>query len=152
MVDDVFLNGAVAKAQPETAKPAEVPQKVAAPAPVSEPRMAPSNDSVNAPIASFSRHKWAAGRWCSRSPIPTLGISWRIGETGRFRETDYRHARSRGPRKRMPQSFDRTRRRRAAGNIQVRYVDASGELQGPYPIRFEPEAGSDPRTAQKSST
>src|SRR5213078_1629328 len=48
MVDDVVLNGAVAKAQAETAKPAEVPQKVAALPPVSVPRMAPSNDSVNA--------------------------------------------------------------------------------------------------------
>src|SRR5258705_11024896 len=44
MVDDVFLNGVVAKAQPETAKPAEVPQKVVALTPVSVPRMAPSND------------------------------------------------------------------------------------------------------------
>src|SRR6266704_1901531 len=42
MVDDVFLSGAAAKAQPEAAKPAEVPQKVAALPPVSVPRMAPS--------------------------------------------------------------------------------------------------------------
>ena len=59
MVDDVFLNGAVAKAQPETAKPAaEVPQKVAALPPVSVPRMAPSNDTLNAPIAMFSRRQY----------------------------------------------------------------------------------------------
>ena len=27
-----------------------------------------------------------------------------------------------------------------AGTIEVRYVDAGGEMQGPFPIRFEPEA------------
>src|SRR6202795_4612287 len=51
MVDDVFLNGMAAKQQAESAKPAEPPQKVAALPPVSVPRVAPPNDSVNAPIA-----------------------------------------------------------------------------------------------------
>jgi hypothetical protein len=27
-----------------------------------------------------------------------------------------------------------------AATIQVRYVDVSGELQGPFPIKFDPEA------------
>src|SRR5947199_8025418 len=57
MVDDVFLNG-VAKGVPaaagEPARPAEPPQKIAALPPVSVPRTAPQNDTVNAPIASFS--------------------------------------------------------------------------------------------------
>src|SRR5258707_3674382 len=85
MVDDVFLNGAVAKAQPETANPAEVPQKLAALPPVSVPRMAPSTDSVNAPIAMFSRHN---GGWTVVFSIadPPLGISWRVGETSEFSE------------------------------------------------------------------
>src|SRR3984893_8038307 len=52
MVDDVFLKRA-AKAQGEPENPAEPPQKVAALPPV--PRTAPPNDSVNAPIAMFSR-------------------------------------------------------------------------------------------------
>src|SRR6267154_4583064 len=55
MVDDVFLNGAKA---PE-AKQADPPQKVAALPPVM-PRITPPNDSVNAPIALFSRHN---GGW-----------------------------------------------------------------------------------------
>src|SRR6202044_1975803 len=59
MVDDVFLNG-VARGQPEAARPAEPAQKVAALPPVLAPRTAPSNDSVNAPIAMFSRHN---GGW-----------------------------------------------------------------------------------------
>jgi uncharacterized caspase-like protein len=74
MVDDVFLNG-TAKAEPAVAKPAEPPQQVAALPPVSVPRMAPSNDSVNAPIAMFSRHN---GGWTVVFSIldPTLGISF----------------------------------------------------------------------------
>src|SRR6202165_1376209 len=65
MVDDVFLNGMAAKSPEaaketgkEPAKPAEPLQKVAALPPVQ--RLAPSNDSVNAPIAMFSRHN---GGW-----------------------------------------------------------------------------------------
>src|SRR6267378_3623219 len=58
MVDDVFLNG-VTKGPPEAAKTAEPAQKVAALPPVSVPRV-PQNDSVNAPIAMFSRHN---GGW-----------------------------------------------------------------------------------------
>src|SRR5258708_6385977 len=76
MVDDVFLNGAAAKAQAETENPAE-PQKVAALPPVSVPRMAPSNDSVNAPIAMFSRHNsgWTVGCFVAD---PTLRRLWLI--------------------------------------------------------------------------
>src|ERR1700733_5644610 len=78
MVDDVFLNG-VAKAQADGSKPSAPPQQVAALPPVSVPRTAPSNDSVNAPIAMFSRHN---GGWTVVFSIadPALGISWRIGE------------------------------------------------------------------------
>ena len=139
MVDEVFLNGAVAKAQPETANPAEVPQKVAALPPVSVPRMAPSNDSVNAPIAMFSRHN---GGWTVVFSIadPTLGISWRIGETGEFRETGFIDALDPRTRKRMPNPSIELAADAPAATIQVRYVDASGELQGPFPIKFDPEA------------
>jgi hypothetical protein len=134
MVDDVFLNGAVA-----TAKPAEVPQKVAALPPVSVPRMAPSNDSVNAPIAMFSRHN---GGWTVVFSIadPTLGISWRIGDAGEFRETGFIDTLDPRTRKRMPNPSIELAADAPAATIQVRYVDASGELQGPFPIKFDPEA------------
>ena len=99
MVDDVFLNG-VAKGQPEAAKPAEPPQQVAALPPVSVPRM-PQNDSVNAPIAMFSRHN---GGWTVVFSIadPTLGISWRMGDAGEFRETGFIDTLDPRTRKRMP--------------------------------------------------
>ena len=74
MVDDVFLNGLAkgsVEAAPRPAKPAEPLQQLAALPPVQ--RLAPSNDSVNAPIAAFSRHN---GGWSVVFSIadPTLGI------------------------------------------------------------------------------
>jgi uncharacterized caspase-like protein len=137
MVDDVFLNGAAGKAQPEAAKPAEAPQKVAALPPVQ--RLAPQNDSINAPIAAFSRHN---GGWTVVFSIadPTLGISWRIGDAGDFRETGFIDALDPRTRKRMPNPSIELPADEPAATIQVRYVDASGELQGPFPIRFDPEA------------
>jgi uncharacterized caspase-like protein len=104
MVDDVFLNG-VAQGQPQAAreptKPAPPPQQVAALPPVSVPRTAPSNDSVNAPIAMFSRHN---GGWTVVFSIadPTLGISWRMGDSGDFRETGFMDTLDPRTRKRMP--------------------------------------------------
>jgi hypothetical protein len=138
MVDDVFLNG-VAKSEPAVAKPAEPPQQVAALPPVSVPRTAPSNDSVNAPIAMFSRHN---GGWTVVFSIadPTLGISWRIGDSGDFRETGFLDTLDPRTRKRMPNPSIELAADAPAATFQVRYVDASGELQGPFPIKFDPEA------------
>ena len=143
MVDDVFLNGAAkgpSEAQQQTAKTAAQPQQVAALPPVSVPRMAPpSNDSVNAPIAMFSRHN---GGWTVVFSIadPTLGISWRMGEGGEFRETGFLDTLDPRTRKRMPNPSIELAADAPAATIQVRYVDASGELQGPFPIKFDPEA------------
>jgi Caspase domain len=136
MVDDVFLNGAV-KAQPEAAKPVEPPAKLAA-LPV-VPRIAPPNDSVNAPIALFSRHN---GGWTVVFSIvdPTLGISWRMGDAGEFRETGFLDTLDPRTRKRMSNPSIELAADAPAATLQVRYVDITGELQGPFPIRFDPEA------------
>jgi Caspase domain len=139
MVDDVFLNGTAGKPQPEVAaKPAEAPQQVAALTQVQ--RLAPHNDSsVNAPIAAFSRHN---GGWTVVFSIadPTLGISWRIGDSGDFRETGFIDTLDPRTRKRMPNPSIELPADAPASVIQVRYVDVTGELQGPFPIRFDPEA------------
>jgi hypothetical protein len=137
MVDDVFLNG-MAKGQAEAAKPAEPTQKVAALPPVSVPRI-PQNDSVNAPIAMFSRHN---GGWTVVFSIadPTLGISWRMGDSGEFRETGFMDVLDPRTRKRMPNLSIELPGDAPAATIQVRYIDTSGEMQGPFPIRFDPEA------------
>src|SRR5882762_4496813 len=138
MVDDVFLNGMASKAQPEAVtKPAEPLQKLAALPPVQQ--LKPQNDSVNAPIAMFSRHN---GGWTVVFSIadPTLGISWRLGDSGEFRETGFIDTLDPRTRKRMPNPSIELAADAPAATIQVRYVDASGDLQGPFPIRFDPEA------------
>jgi hypothetical protein len=137
MVDDVFLNGAAKTAQP--AKASDQPQKVAALPPVAVPRLPPPNDSVNAPIAVFSRHN---GGWTVAFSIldPTLGISWRMGDTGDFRETGFLDTLDPRTRKRMPNPSIELAADAPAATIQLRYIDASGEMQGPFPIKFDPEA------------
>jgi hypothetical protein len=136
MVDDVFLNG-IAKG-PEADKPAQAPQKVAAVPPV-VPRITPPGDSVNAPIAMFSRHN---GGWTVVFSIadPALAISWRMGEAGDFRETGFLDTLDPRTRKRMPNPSIELAADAPAATIQVRYIDASGEMQGPFPIKFDPEA------------
>jgi hypothetical protein len=136
MVDDVFLNGKT-KGGGAAAGPADPPQqKVAALPPV--PR-APKEDTVNAPIAMFSRHN---GGWTVVFSIadPTLGISWRVGDSGDFRETGFLDTLDSRTRKRMPNPAIELPADAPATTIQLRYVDASGEMQGPFPIRFDPEA------------
>jgi hypothetical protein len=140
MVDNVFLNG-LAKAQADAVRPAESVQKVAAAIP---PVVAPRNpnpqaEALNAPIAAFSRHN---GGWSVVFSIadPTLGISWRMGESGDFRETGFLDTLDPRTRKRMPNPSIELAADAPAATIQVRYIDASGEMQGPFPIKFDPEA------------
>ena len=138
MVDDVFLNG-VTKAQAEATKSVEpLPQKLAALPPVAVPRI-PKEDSINAPIASFSRHN---GGWTIVFSIadPTLGISWRMGDAGDFRETGFIDTLDPRTRKRMPNPSIELPADAPAATIQLRYVDTNGDMQGPFPIRFDPEA------------
>jgi Caspase domain len=141
MVDDVFLNGTAAgKSEPApavAAKPAEPGPKVAALTQVQ--RIPTPGGSLNAPIAAFSRHN---GGWTVVFSIadPTLGISWRLGDAGEFRETGFMDTLDQRTRKRMPNPSIELSADQAAATIQVRYVDASGDTQGPFPIRFDPEA------------
>ena len=77
MVDDVFLNGAARPGEArEAGRAAAAGRGAAAGGAAAAP---PSNEAVNAPIASFSRHN---GGWTVSFSIadPTLGISWRMGE------------------------------------------------------------------------
>jgi hypothetical protein len=138
MVDNVFLNG-LAKAQADAAKQAAVgPQIAAVIPPVVAPRIAkPQAETTNAPIAAFSRHN---GGWTVMFSIadPTVGISWRMGASGDFRETGFLDTLD--PRTRMPNPSIELAADAPAATIQVRYIDASGEMQGPFPIRFDPEA------------
>src|SRR5438445_6982566 len=140
MVDDVFLNGTAGKSEPApavAAKPAEPAQKVAALTQVQ--RIPTPGESLNAPIASFSRHN---GGWTVVFSIadPTLGISWRLGESGDFKETGFADALDQRTRKRIPNSSAQLDPDTPAQTIYVRYIDTNGDLKGPFPIRFDPEA------------
>jgi uncharacterized caspase-like protein len=138
MVDDVFLNGNDKSQAAETPKPADPAKQVAALSPAAIPRP-PQDDAVNAPIAMFSRHN---GGWSVVFSIadPTLGISWRMGNSGDFRETGFLDSLDQRTRKRMPNPSVELAADTPAATIEVRYIDASGNMQGPFPIKFDPEA------------
>ncbi|WP_347264254.1 caspase family protein [Nitrobacter sp.] len=136
MVDDVFLNGLAKAAQPKPV-PTEPAPKIAALTPVA-PLKPPSNEALNAPIANFSRHN---GGWTVVFSIadPALGISWRINESDEFKETGFLDTLDQRTRKRMPNPAIELSADAPAATIQMRYVDANGEMKGPFPIRFDPE-------------
>lgn len=143
MVDDVFLNGRASNDQQAGTTPAKATEtkpsetKVAALPPVQRP-LPDAAESVNAPIASFSRHN---SGWTVVFSIvdPTLGISWRMGDEGAFRETGFMDTLDPRTRKRMPNPSIQLPADAPAGTLMVRYVDITGEMQGPFPIRFDPE-------------
>ncbi|HLN09525.1 MAG TPA: caspase domain-containing protein [Xanthobacteraceae bacterium] len=96
-------------------------------------------EPANGPIASFTRHN---GGWTVVFSFaePATGISWRLGETVDFRETGFLDTLDPRTRKRMPNPAIQLDADQAATTIYVRYVDASGTLAGPFPIRFDPDA------------
>jgi len=148
MVDDVFLNGQGPSQGPSPAQSGADPvqagtiptsqlPKVAALSPANTLPL-PAPDNPNAPIASFSRHN---GGWTVVFSIadPALGISWRKGESGDFRETGFMDTFDPRTRRRMPNPSIQLDADEPATTLQVRYIDANGEMQGPFPIRFDPE-------------
>jgi len=119
--------------------PVEKQQVAALPPVTTTPKLIDPPESTNAPIASFSRHN---GGWTVVISIadPTLGISWRLGETGDFKETGFIDALDPRTRKRIPNSSLQLDADTPTQTIYVRYVDTNGDLKGPFPIRFDPEA------------
>ena len=139
MVDDVFLNGTAGAATATQAKPADESEDAGRGAAACFSRSATTEqDSVNAPIAMFSRHN---GGWTVVFSIadPTLGISWRTGEQGEFRETGFLDTLDPRTRKRMPNPSIELAADAPAATIMVRYVDATASCRD----RFR--SGSIPR-------
>lgn len=134
MAGDVFLNGA---SDPRRA--IDVEPRVAALNPGIAPRGAPEADSANAPIALFSRHN---GGWTVVFSIidPVLAISWRYGESGEFKETGFADTLDPRTRKRSPNTSIELPSDSPATTLQIRYIDVQGNMQGPFPIKFDPEA------------
>jgi Caspase domain len=106
-----------------------------------------ANTPANAPIASFTRHN---GGWSVAFSFaePVTGISWRLGEAGTFRETGFLDVLDPRTRRRMPNPGIQLDADQRATTIFVRYIDANGAQQGPFPIRFEP-AGALEREQRK---
>lgn len=71
---------------------------------------------------------------------PALGISWRLGDSGEFKETGFLDTIDPRTRRRMPNPSIELPNDASAAIIQVRYVDPTGEMQGPFPIKFDPDA------------
>jgi hypothetical protein len=96
-----------------------------------------ANTPANAPIASFTRHN---GGWSVAFSFaePVTGISWRLGDTGTFRETGFLDVLDPRTRRRIPNQAIQLDADQKATTIHVRYIDANGVQQGPFPIRFEP--------------
>ena len=134
IVGDVVLNGEARKIdvveQPRTQLASLPPVQTA-------PRLAPQPENTNAPIASFSRHN---GGWTVVFSLadPALAISWRMGGAGDFRETGFMDALDPRTRKRIPNPSIELDADAPAATIEIRYVDANGDMQGPFPIRFDP--------------
>jgi hypothetical protein len=137
IVGDVVLNGA---ADPKRAMEI-VPQVIAAlPVQPQRPdRREPQPDQLNAPLASFSRHNsgWSVNLSFAD---PVTAISWRLGESGNFKETGFLDTLDPRTRKRMPNPSIDLASDTAEATIYVRYADLRGDWSEPFPVKFSPAA------------
>src|SRR5262245_18830009 len=137
IVGDVYLAGLGNPGAAANPPPLPAPTVAALPPQPLPQRQEPANEPVNAPIANFSRHN--SGWTVSLSFVePTTVISYRIGETGNFRDTGFLDVLDPQTRKRMPNPSFSLDSDQAAATIYVRYVDRRGEEVGPFPIKFDP--------------
>jgi Caspase domain len=138
IVGDVVLNGSASDGRTIEV----LPQIAALPPSVSsrqEHRDSTGDASINAPIANFLRHN---GGWSVTLSFadPVTAISWRLGESGPFKETGFADAFDPRTRKRQPNSQLQLDADTPASTLYVRYIDVNGDTVGPFPIRFDPMA------------
>ncbi|MFC5556960.1 caspase family protein [Methylobacterium iners] len=125
---------------PSTAPPEAPPAKpaqVAALPPIQSNPTAGGNAPVNGPLVSFSRSNsgWQA---TISLPEPAIGLSWRLGESGAYADTDLLDVIDQRTGRRMPNPSFHLDVGTAAATIYLRYVDAAGVTVGPFPIAFDP--------------
>jgi hypothetical protein len=137
VVGDVVLYGKAAGPAAPLPQIAAIPPTAPAPRP-STPDPA-SSDPVNAPLANFTRHN---SGWSITLSFPDVAsaIAWRLGESGDFKETGFLDVLDPRTRKRMANPSIQLDSDAPSGTIYVRYADARGDWQGPFPIRFDPNA------------
>jgi hypothetical protein len=138
IVGDVVLNGSASDGRTIEV----LPQIAALPPSTSsrqEHRDSMGDASINAPIANFLRHN---GGWSVTLSFadPVTAISWRLGESGPFKETGFADAFDPRTRKRQPNSQLQLDADTPASTLYVRYIDVNGDTVGPFPIRFDPMA------------
>jgi hypothetical protein len=139
VIGDVVLNGKLGDAPPAAVAP--LPQIAVVSPPAARPREAipSSNEPMNGPIANFMRSN--SGWSVTFSFVdPVTAISWRLGETGNFKETGFLDTFDSRTRKRMPNPNIQLDGNTPAGTIYVRYADSAGNWNGPFPVRFDPMA------------
>jgi hypothetical protein len=71
---------------------------------------------------------------------PVTAISWRLGETGSFRETGFLDTLDSRTRRRMANPGFELDANQPATTIYIRAIDANGNPAGPFPIAFDPVA------------
>jgi hypothetical protein len=107
-------------------------------APRPEPPPAPAQP-INAPLATFMRSN--SGWSVTMSFLdPVTAISWRLGEDGPFKETGALDALDPRTRRRMANPTFGLDPDQGATAINVRAIDLNGNVAGPFPIKFDPDA------------
>ncbi|HML10689.1 MAG TPA: toll/interleukin-1 receptor domain-containing protein [Stellaceae bacterium] len=128
--------------QPAPAPAAQAtPQSQTAPpqAQAASPAPPPAAQPVNAPLASFMRSN--SGWSVTLSFVdPVTAISWRLGDTGAFKETGFLDALDPRTRRRIARPSFELDPNQPAATIEIRAVDISGNTVGPFPIAFDPAA------------
>ena len=131
---------AVPQTAPAAASPTgpTAPSVTAAAIAPEEPKQ-PAVEPVNAPLASFMRSN--SGWSVTLSFVaPVTAISWRLGETGPFKETGFLDALDQRTRRRLANPSFELDPDQPAATIEVRAVDIAGNAAGPFPIAFDPIA------------
>lgn len=91
-----------------------------------------------APIANFMRSN-AGWTVTLSTPEPAVAITYRVGETGEYRDTGLLDVLDQRTGQRMPNPSFQLSGKAQAAIIQVRYQTADGAVVGPFPIRFDPD-------------
>ncbi len=140
IVGDFVLNAQADGKPGETQTAALVvprPEALApAPAPPAQPP-APAQ-TINAPLANFMRSN--AGWSVTISFVdPVVAISWRLGESGAFKETGFVDALDPRTRRRMANPSFQLEPDQGPTVLYIRAVDLNGVTAGPFPIKFDPD-------------
>jgi hypothetical protein len=138
VIGDVVLNGSPADSNRKIDVVDQRPTQLASLPPVqTAPNIVPTPEATNAPIASFSRHN---GGWTVVFSLadPALVISWRVAGSSDFKDTGFLDSLDPRTRKRIPNPSIELDSDTPTETIEMRYVDANGDVQGPFPIKFDP--------------